>query len=103
VLSLMTALGQAVEQDIGLRALTNGYWERLQKFLTAEVRLEKFELDFKRIGALFYQTYSKLPIGSYWADFLLPRGLFHGGHKIARQRRPLHRLTRWNSPPNSSG
>jgi len=51
VLSLMTALGQAVEQDTGLRALTHGYWERLQRFLTAEVRLERFELDLKQIGA----------------------------------------------------
>ena len=33
VLSLMTALGQAVEQDTGLKALTNSYWERLQRFL----------------------------------------------------------------------
>ena len=34
-------------------------------------------------GYPFYQTYSNLPIGSYWADFLLPRGRFHGGPKIA--------------------
>lgn len=39
-----------MEQDTGLRALTYGYWERLQKFLTAEVRLEKFELDLKQVG-----------------------------------------------------
>jgi len=51
VLSLMTALGRAVELDTGLRALTHSYWERLQRFLTAEVRLEKFELDLKQIGA----------------------------------------------------
>ncbi len=51
VLSLMTALAQAVEQDTGLRALTHSYWERLQNFLTNEVRLEKFELDLKEIGA----------------------------------------------------
>ncbi|WP_089727930.1 hypothetical protein [Candidatus Thiosymbion oneisti] len=46
VLSLMTALGQAVEQDTGLRALTHGYWERLQNFLTSEVQLNEFKLDF---------------------------------------------------------
>jgi|GEM_PF-6838940 len=37
VLSLMTALGQAVERETGLTALTHSYWERLQRFLTAEV------------------------------------------------------------------
>jgi len=51
VLSLMTALGQAVERDTGLRALTHSYWERLQRFLTSEVQLEKFELDLKDVGA----------------------------------------------------
>jgi energy-coupling factor transporter ATP-binding protein EcfA2 len=51
VLSLMTALGQAVEQDTGLKALTHSYWERLQRFLTSEVQLERFELDLKEVGA----------------------------------------------------
>jgi len=53
VLSLMTALGRAVEQDeeLDLSPLTHSYWERLQRFLISEVRLEKFELDLKEIGA----------------------------------------------------
>lgn len=51
VLSLMTALGQAVEQDTGQKALTHSYWERLQRFLTSEVQLERFELDLKEAGA----------------------------------------------------
>lgn len=51
VLSLMTALGQAVEQDTGLKALTHSYWERLQRFLTSEVQLDKLELDLKELGA----------------------------------------------------
>lgn len=51
VLSLMTALGRAVEEDTGLRALTHGYWERLQRFLTSEVELEKLDLDLTKAGA----------------------------------------------------
>ncbi|MCB2264169.1 MAG: hypothetical protein LGR52_14715 [Candidatus Thiosymbion ectosymbiont of Robbea hypermnestra] len=51
VLSLMTALGQAVEREAGLRALTHSYWERLQRFLTAEVKLAGFELDLEQAGA----------------------------------------------------
>jgi energy-coupling factor transporter ATP-binding protein EcfA2 len=51
VLSLMTALGQTVEQETGLKALTHSYWERLQRFLASEVKLEKLELDLKDVGA----------------------------------------------------
>ncbi len=51
VLSLMTALGQVVEAETDLKALTHGYWERLQGFLTAEVRVEHFDLDLKAAGA----------------------------------------------------
>jgi hypothetical protein len=51
VLSLMTALGRAVEEDTGLRALTHSYWERLQRFLTSEVKLEKLDLDLTKAGA----------------------------------------------------
>lgn len=51
VLSLMTALGQAVEQEAGLRALTNSYWERLQHFLASEVKLDSFNLDLTAAGA----------------------------------------------------
>lgn len=51
VLSLMTALGRAVEEDTGLRALTHSYWERLQMFLTSEVQLEKLDLDLTQAGA----------------------------------------------------
>ena len=50
VLSLMAALGAAVEQETGLRALTNSYWERLQNFLASEVHVDKFELNLKDIG-----------------------------------------------------
>lgn len=54
VLSLMTTLDQSAEQDMGLRTLTHSYWERLRKFLTAKVWLEKFELDLTpaRLGLL---------------------------------------------------
>lgn len=51
VLSLMTALGQTVEQDTGLKALTHSYWERLQRFLTSEVKMENLELDLTDMGA----------------------------------------------------
>lgn len=51
VLSLMAALGQAVEQETGLTALTHGYWERLQRFLTSEVKIEGLEVDLKEVGA----------------------------------------------------
>lgn len=50
VLSLVTALGQAVERDTGLKALTHTYWERLQTFLASEVRLE-LGFDLKDLGA----------------------------------------------------
>lgn len=51
VLSLMTALAQAVERETGLEALTHSYWERLQRFLTAEVQIEPLELDLAAAGA----------------------------------------------------
>jgi len=51
VLSLMAALGEAVEKETGLHALTHGYWERLHRFLTTEVKLENLELDLAQIGA----------------------------------------------------
>jgi energy-coupling factor transporter ATP-binding protein EcfA2 len=50
VLSLMTALGQTVEREVGLKALTHGYWERLQRFLTSEVQLD-LNLDLAGAGA----------------------------------------------------
>ncbi|MCG6863429.1 MAG: hypothetical protein LJE70_19515, partial [Chromatiaceae bacterium] len=43
--------GRAVEEDTGLRALTHSYWERLQRFLTSEVKLEKLDLDLTKAGA----------------------------------------------------
>jgi energy-coupling factor transporter ATP-binding protein EcfA2 len=51
VLSLMTALGQAVEAETDLKALTHGYWERLQRFLTSDVHVESFDLDLQVPGA----------------------------------------------------
>ncbi|AGA92135.1 hypothetical protein Thimo_3472 [Thioflavicoccus mobilis 8321] len=51
VLSLMTALGQAVERETTLTALTHSYWERLQRFLTSEVKIEGFELDLQAADA----------------------------------------------------
>ena len=50
VLSLMTALGQAVERESGLKALAHSYWERLQRFLQSEVQLD-VDVDLKETGA----------------------------------------------------
>jgi len=49
VLSLMTAFGQAVEQETRLKALTHSYWERLTNFLGSEVELD-LKLDLKQAG-----------------------------------------------------
>ncbi|MEY6431411.1 hypothetical protein ABC977_03205 [Thioalkalicoccus limnaeus] len=49
VLSLMTALGQAVERETSLNALTHSYWERLHAFLTAEVRIDLSDLDLAAV------------------------------------------------------
>lgn len=51
VLSLMTALARAVEQEGDLKALSHGYWERLQRFLTSEVAVEGLEIDLTASGA----------------------------------------------------
>lgn len=51
VLSLMAAFGQAVESETGFKALTHSYWERLQTFLVAEVKLDGLGLDLKEAGA----------------------------------------------------
>jgi hypothetical protein len=45
ILSLMAALGEQVEADTGLKALTRGYMERLQRFLTSEVQITALNLD----------------------------------------------------------
>ncbi|WP_295390201.1 hypothetical protein [uncultured Thiodictyon sp.] len=50
VLSLMTAFGQAVEQETSLKALTHTYWERLTNFLKSEVDLD-IGIDLKDAGA----------------------------------------------------
>lgn len=49
VLSLMTAFGQAVEQETQLKALTHSYWERLTNFLRSEVELD-LKMDLKEAG-----------------------------------------------------
>lgn len=51
VLSLMTALARAVEAEGDLKALSRGYWERLQRFLTSEVAVEGLEIDLTDTGA----------------------------------------------------
>ncbi|MCG6940024.1 MAG: hypothetical protein LJE69_02090 [Thiohalocapsa sp.] len=50
LLSLMAALGQQVEEDTGLKAITHGYMERLQRFLTSEVELTGVDLDLSGAG-----------------------------------------------------
>jgi hypothetical protein len=50
LLSLMAALGEQVEQDTGLKAITHSYMERLQRFLASEVEISAFDLDLSGTG-----------------------------------------------------
>ena len=50
LLSLMAALGKAVDDDSGLGALTHSYWERLGRFLKSKVELD-VEFDLGAAGA----------------------------------------------------
>lgn len=50
ILSLMAALGSVAETDTGLDVITRGYMERLQAFLTSEVRLTGFDFDLSAVG-----------------------------------------------------
>ena len=44
ILSLMAALAHEIEQQSGLKPLSESYWQRLTKFLESEVRLESADL-----------------------------------------------------------
>lgn len=50
LLSLMAALGEQVERETGLQAITHGYMERLQRFLTSEVEISALDLDLAGVG-----------------------------------------------------
>lgn len=50
LLSLMAALGERVEEETGLKAITHGYMERLQRFLTSEVEISAFDMDLSDVG-----------------------------------------------------
>ena len=52
ILSLMAALSNSVERDIKtLAPLSQGYWKRLNHFLTSEVKLDKIDIGTKGAGA----------------------------------------------------
>jgi hypothetical protein len=52
ILSLMAALANSVEKDIkALAPLSQSYWERLNHFLTSEVKLDKIDIGAKGAGA----------------------------------------------------
>lgn len=50
LLSLMAALGEQVEEETGLKTITHGYMERLQRFLASEVEINAFDMDLSGAG-----------------------------------------------------